>query len=118
MACSFLSSYRFPREDAPWARPRVSLGQVRRECEQAAEKSPSAGVRRPRPQAQRTWHFELRGAATRRGLSEDDASPADQLSSRLATPRGRRSTRTAGRRLASGPLLRKSRGGWDVVLTP
>src|SRR5713226_5017660 len=92
---------------------------------------------RPRPQVQRRWHFELRGGATRRGLSENYASPADppssrlatarpplnsdQLSSRLATARGRRSTRInsalvsrrpgaaaqleqRGRRLASGPF--------------
>src|SRR5215470_13593081 len=39
------------------------------------------------------------------------ASRADQLSSRLATARGSRSTRTAGRRLAFGPFSPGSRLG-------
>jgi len=52
---------------------------------QAAEKGLSAGVRRPRLQAQRTWQFELRGGATRRGLSKNYASPAAFGAARIWT---------------------------------
>ena len=70
--------------------------------QQAADKGPSASLA---PSAARSWLFELRGEATRRGLRQSYVvSRAESTQPSSHDGIRRRSTRTAGRRLASGPF--------------